>query len=95
MHQGSSSPKAGHTRHNAGEPKLRRFCGQITTTEMPPMSVKFEGEPPFYLGIAETAAAQVLDTNVIIRVTVSTSQARLCRFDSRLPRKLQNRWQNS
>lgn len=40
------------------------------------MSVKFEGEPPFYLGVAETAAAQVLDTNVIIRVTVSTSQAR-------------------
>ena len=40
------------------------------------MSVKFEGEPPFYLGIAETAAAQVLNTNVIVRVTVSTSQAR-------------------
>ncbi len=31
------------------------------------MSVKFEGEPPFYLGVAETAAAQVLNTNVIIR----------------------------
>ena len=40
------------------------------------MSVKFEGEPPFYLGIAETAAAQVLNTNVIVRVTVSMSQAR-------------------
>ena len=40
------------------------------------MSVKFEGEPPFYLGTAETAAAQVLNTNVIVRVTVSTSQAR-------------------
>ncbi len=38
------------------------------------MSVKFEGEPPFYLGVAETAAAQVLNTNVIVRVTVSTSQ---------------------
>lgn len=34
------------------------------------MSIKFEGEPPFYLGVAETAAAQVLDTNVIVRVTV-------------------------
>jgi hypothetical protein len=40
------------------------------------MSVKFEGEPPFYLGVAETASAQVLDTNVIVRVTVSTSKAR-------------------
>ncbi len=40
------------------------------------MSVKFEGEPPFYLGVAETAAAQVLNTSVIIRLTVSTSQAR-------------------
>ena len=55
---------------------LGRFCGQITTTEVSPMSVKFEGEPPFYLGTAETAAAQVLNTNVIVRVTVSTSQAR-------------------
>ena len=39
------------------------------------MSIKFEGEPPFYLGTAETAAAQVLNTNVIVRVTVSSSQA--------------------
>ena len=62
--------------HNAGEPKLRRFCGQITTTEVSLMSIKFEGEPPFYLGVAESAAAQVLDTNVIVRVTVSPSKAR-------------------
>ena len=34
------------------------------------MSIKFEGEPPFYLGVAETAAAQVLDTNVIIRTPI-------------------------
>ena len=26
------------------------------------MGIKFEGEPPFYLGVAETASAQVLDT---------------------------------
>ena len=32
---------------------LRRFCGQITTTEVSLMSIKFEGEPPFYLGVAE------------------------------------------
>jgi len=37
------------------------------------MSIKFEGEPPFYLGVAETVSAQVLDTNVIVRVTVSVS----------------------
>jgi hypothetical protein len=52
------------------------FCGQITTTKVSLMSIKFEGEPPFYLGVAETAAAQVLDTNVIVRVAVSTSQTR-------------------
>jgi hypothetical protein len=40
------------------------------------MGVKFEGEPPFYLGVAETAAVQVLDTNVIVRVTVSPSKSR-------------------
>ena len=40
------------------------------------MSIKFEGEPPFYLGTAETAGAQVLNTNVIVRVTVASSQAR-------------------
>jgi hypothetical protein len=61
------------------------------------MSIKFEGEPLFYLGVAETAAAQVLDTNVIIRVAVSTSQTRPkfvpVRFT--ISRKLQNRWQNS
>ena len=40
------------------------------------MSIKFEGEPPFYLGTAETAAAQVLNTNVIVRITVAASQTR-------------------
>jgi hypothetical protein len=35
------------------------------------MSIKFEGEPPFYLGVAETAAAQELDTNVIVRMMTS------------------------
>ncbi len=40
------------------------------------MSVKFEGELPFYLGVEESAAAQVLNTNVTVRVTVSTPQAR-------------------
>ncbi len=38
--------------------------------------IKFEGEPPFYLGVAETAAAQVLDTNDVVRLTISTSKAR-------------------
>ncbi len=57
------------------ELKLRRFYRQNTTIEVSLMSVKFEGEPPFYLGVAETAAAQVLDTNVVVRVTVSTPKA--------------------
>jgi len=35
------------------------------------MSIKFEGEPPFHLGIAEMASAHVLDTTVVVRVTVS------------------------
>ncbi len=58
-------PKVRLARHNAGKPKLRRFCRQNTTIEVPLMSIKFEGEPPFYLGVAETAAAQVLDTKVV------------------------------
>ena len=49
------------------------------------MSIKFEGEPPFYLGVAETAAVQVLDTNVIIRVTVSPSKGRLKSVPVRIP----------
>ena len=62
------------------------------------MGIKFEGEPPFYLGVAETASAQVLDTNVVIRLTASPSKARSkfvpVRF-ARFLRKLQNRLQNS
>ncbi len=40
------------------------------------MSIKFEGEPPFYLGIAEAASAHVLDTTVVVRVTVSVPEMR-------------------
>jgi hypothetical protein len=40
------------------------------------MSIKFEGEPPFHLGIAETASAHVLDTTVVVRVTVSAPEMR-------------------
>jgi hypothetical protein len=46
-------PKARPTRHNAGELKLRRFCGQNTTTKVSLMSIEFEGEPPFLM--TETA----------------------------------------
>jgi hypothetical protein len=38
------------------------------------MGIKFEGEPPFYLGVAQTASAQVLDTTVVLRVTVSVPE---------------------
>ena len=40
------------------------------------MGIKFEGEPPFYLGVAQTASAQVLDTTVVLRVTVSVPETR-------------------
>ena len=40
------------------------------------MSINFEGEPPFHLGIAETASAHVLDTTVVVRVTVFAPEMR-------------------
>jgi hypothetical protein len=33
------------------------------------MSIKFEGKPPFYLGIAEVASAHALDGSVVLRAT--------------------------
>jgi len=42
----------------------------------PSMSIKFEGEPPFYLGIAETVSAQALDGSVVLRVTISVPELR-------------------
>ena len=35
------------------------------------MSIKFEGKPPFYLGIAELASAHALDGSVVLRATIS------------------------
>jgi hypothetical protein len=35
----------------------------------PSMSIKFEGKPPFYLGIAELASAHALDG--VLRATIS------------------------
>jgi hypothetical protein len=34
------------------------------------MSVKFEGKPPSYLGIAEVALAHALDGSVVLRATI-------------------------
>jgi hypothetical protein len=39
------------------------------------MSVKFEGKPPFYLGIAEVASAHALDGSVF-RATISVPELR-------------------
>jgi hypothetical protein len=39
------------------------------------MSVKFEGKPPFYLGIAEVASAHALDGSVL-RATISVPELR-------------------
>jgi hypothetical protein len=40
------------------------------------MSVKFEGKPPFYLGIAEVASAHALDGSVVLRATISVPESR-------------------
>ena len=40
------------------------------------MSIKFEGKPPFYLGIAEVASAHALDGSVVFRATISVPELR-------------------
>jgi hypothetical protein len=40
------------------------------------MSIKFEGKPPFYLGIAEVASAHALDGSVVLRATISVPELR-------------------
>ena len=40
------------------------------------MGIKFEGEPPFDLGVAHTISAQVLDATVVVRVTVAVPTIR-------------------
>ena len=40
------------------------------------MGIKFEGEPPFDLGVVQTASAQVLDATVVVRVTVAAPTIR-------------------
>ena len=42
----------------------------------PSMSVKFEGKPPFYLGIAEVASAHAQDGSVVLRATISVRELR-------------------
>jgi kynureninase len=40
------------------------------------MSIKFEGKPPYYLGIAEVASAHALDGSVVLRATISIPELR-------------------
>jgi hypothetical protein len=40
------------------------------------MSVKFEGMPPFYLGIVEVASAHALDGSVVLQATISIPELR-------------------
>jgi hypothetical protein len=40
------------------------------------MSIRFEGKPPFYLGIAEMASAHALDGGVVLRATISVPELR-------------------
>ena len=42
----------------------------------PSMGIKFEGKPPFYLGIAEVASAHALDGSVVFRATISVPELR-------------------
>jgi hypothetical protein len=42
----------------------------------PSMTIKFEGKPPFYLGIAEVASAHALDGSVVLRATISVPEMR-------------------
>ena len=42
----------------------------------PSMSVKFEGKPPFYLGIAEVASAHALDESVVLQAGISVPELR-------------------
>jgi hypothetical protein len=42
----------------------------------PSMSIKFEGKPPFYLGIVEMASAHALDGSVVFRATISVPELR-------------------
>ena len=42
----------------------------------PSMTIKFEGKPPFYLGIAEVASAHALDGSVVVRATISVPALR-------------------
>jgi hypothetical protein len=40
------------------------------------VGIKFEGEPPFDLRVAQTVSAQVLDATVVLRVTVVVPEIR-------------------
>jgi len=40
------------------------------------VGIKFEGEPPFDLGVAQTVSAQVLEATVVLRVTVVVPEIR-------------------
>ena len=42
----------------------------------PSMGIKFEGKPPFYLGIVEVASAHALDGSVVLRATISLPEMR-------------------
>jgi hypothetical protein len=44
------------------------------------VGIKFEGEPPFDLGVAQTVSAQVLDATVVLRVTVVVPEMVPVRF---------------
>ena len=40
------------------------------------MSIRFVGNPPFYLGIVDVASAHALDGSVILQATISAPELR-------------------
>ena len=59
--------------HGAGG-ELRQAAGVALEGSI--MGIKFEGVPPFDLGVAQTVSAQVLDATVVLRVTVAVPEIR-------------------
>ena len=61
---------------NLGEPRYALFEEESDNDGGFKMGIKFEGEPPFDLGVAHTISAQVLDATVVVRVTVAIPTVR-------------------
>jgi hypothetical protein len=66
----SINPSGGASRKSA----IVRLMG--AKFKGPSMSIRFEGKPQFYLGIAEGLSAHSLDGSVVLRATISAPELR-------------------